>query len=89
LGQVEFTVEQTLKAGGAVAEMDADNAVVDLAATPEPLSGGADGMRAALRRSRFVNAADGFLMSMLAGDQPLTVVPHTRFIPLDRFHESL
>jgi hypothetical protein len=69
--------------------MHADDAIVDLAPTTEPLACGADCMRAALRRSRFVNAADGFLMSMLVGNQPLTVVPHTAFIPLDRFHESL
>jgi len=69
--------------------MHTHDAVVDLAATTEPLSCGTGGMRAALRRSRFVNAADGFLMSMLAGDQSLTPVPHLEFIPLDRFHESL
>jgi len=69
--------------------MHAHNAVVDLAATPQPLAPGADRMDAALRRSRFVNAADGFLMGMLLGDQLLTVVPHPEFIPLDRFHESL
>jgi hypothetical protein len=69
--------------------MHADNAIVDLAATTQPLSRGADGMRAALGRSRFINAADGLLVSVLAGDQPLTVVPHTGFIPLDRFHETL
>ena len=69
--------------------MHTDDTVVDLAATTEPLARGADGMRAALSRCRVVNAADGFLMRMLAGDQPLTVVPHTGFIPLDRFHESL
>jgi hypothetical protein len=69
--------------------MHADDAVVDLAATPQPLARGADRMRAALDRSRLVDAADGFLMSMLVSNQPLTVIPHTRFIPLDRFHESL
>jgi hypothetical protein len=69
--------------------MHADDAVVDLAATPQPLPRGADRMGAALGRSRFVNTADGFLMGMLLGDQLLTVVPHPEFIPLDRFHESL
>jgi hypothetical protein len=69
--------------------MHADNAVVDLAAAAQPLARGADRIRAALRRSGFVKAADGFRMSMLLGDQPLTVVPHPEFIPLDRFHESL
>jgi hypothetical protein len=69
--------------------MHADDAVVDLAATPQPLPRGADRMRAALRRSRFVDAANGFLMGMLLGDQLLTIVPYPEFIPLDRFHESL
>jgi hypothetical protein len=69
--------------------MHADNAVVDLAKTTEPLTRGADGMRAALGRSRFVNAANGLRVSMLASNQPLAVISHTGFIPLDRFHEPL
>ena len=69
--------------------MHADDAQVDLAETTQPLSRGADGMLAALGRSRFVNAADGLRVSVFAGDQPLTVVPHTGLIPLDRFHETL
>jgi hypothetical protein len=69
--------------------MHADHTVVNLATTTQPLSRGTDGMLAALRRSRFVNAADGLFVSMLAGNQPLTVVAHTGFIPLDRFHETL
>lgn len=40
-GQVDFTIQQALKAGCAVAEMHADDAVVDLAATPQPLPRGA------------------------------------------------
>jgi hypothetical protein len=69
--------------------MHADNAVVDLAATTQPLPRGADSMHAGFGRSRFINAADGRPVCVLAGDQPLTVVAHTRFIPLDRFHETL
>ena len=69
--------------------MHADDAVVDLATTTQPLPRRADGMHAALGRSRFVNAANGLLVSMLASNQPLAVVPHTGFIPLDRFHEPL
>jgi len=69
--------------------MHAHDTVFDLAAAPQPLSRSANGMRAALGRSRLVNAADGLLMSMLHRHQPLTVVPHTGFIPLDRFHETL
>ena len=89
MGQIEFTVQQTLKAGSAIAEMHTDDAVVHLAAITQPLPRGADGMHAALGCGRFVNAADGLLVSMLAGDEPLAVVPHTGFIPLDRFHETL
>jgi hypothetical protein len=89
LGQVDFTIEQTLKAGAAVAEMHADDAVVDLATTTQPLPRGADGMHAALGRSRFVKAADGLPMSVFAGNYLLAPVPDARLIPLDRFHESL
>ena len=69
--------------------MHADDTVVDLAATTQPLPRGAGRMRAALGRSGFVNAADGLLVSVLAGNQLLAIVPHTVFIPLDRFHETL
>lgn len=69
--------------------MYADNAVVNLAAATQPLPRGTDGMHAALDRSRFVQAADGFLVSVLAGDQLLAFVTHSTFIPLDRFHEAL
>jgi hypothetical protein len=69
--------------------MHADHAVVDLAATPQPLPRGAGGMRTALGRCGFVNAADGLPVSVLVSDQPLAVIPHAGFIPLDRFHETL
>jgi hypothetical protein len=69
--------------------MHADDAVIDLAATTQPLSRGTDGMHAALGRSRFVNAADSFHMSVFAGNYLLASVPHAHLIPLDRFHETL
>ena len=69
--------------------MHTDNAVVDLAATTQPLPRGADGMHAALGRSRFVKAADGLLVSVIAGDQPLALVAQAGLIPLDRFQETL
>ncbi len=69
--------------------MHADDAVVYLAATTQPLPRGADGMHAALGRSGFVQAADGLRVSVLAGDQLLAFVPHIGFFPLDRFHETL
>jgi hypothetical protein len=69
--------------------MHADDAIVNLAATTQPLPRGADGMVAALGRSRFVQAADGLLVGMLAGDQALAVVAHPGLMPLDRFDETL
>jgi len=69
--------------------MHADDAVVDLAATTQPLPRGADGMHAALGRSRFVDAANRLRMTLFAGNQPLAVVAHAGLIPLDRFRETL
>jgi hypothetical protein len=69
--------------------MHADDAVVDLAATPEPLAGGTDRMLAALGSPGFVNAADRFRVSVIASDEPLAFVTQEGFIPLDRFHEAL
>ena len=69
--------------------MHADDAVVDLAETTQPLARGADRRRAALGRSGFVKAADGLLVSVFAGNEPLALVAHAAFIPLDRFHETL
>jgi hypothetical protein len=69
--------------------MHADDAVVDLAATTQPLPSGADGVHAALGRAGFVKATDGLLVSVFAGDQPLALVARAGFIPLDRFHETL
>jgi hypothetical protein len=89
LGQVEFAVQQTLKAGGAVAEMHADDAVVNLAATAQPLPSNAGGSATALGSSGFVEAADGLGMGVRAGHQLLAVVTHAGLIPLDRFDETL
>jgi hypothetical protein len=69
--------------------MHADDAVVDLAATTQPLPRGTDRMHAALGRPGFVKAADGLLVSVFASDHALALVPHADFIPLDRFHETL
>jgi hypothetical protein len=69
--------------------MHADDAVVNLAATSQPLPGGAHGMAAALGSSRFIQAADRFGMSVLLSYQTLAVVAHTHLVPLDRFHETL
>jgi hypothetical protein len=69
--------------------MHADDAVVDFAATTQPLPSGADGLVTALGRAGFVEAADGLRVRVLAGNQLLAVVAHAGLIPLDRFHETL
>jgi hypothetical protein len=88
-GQVDFTVEQALKARGAVAHMDADDAIVHLAEAAEPLPPRPDRMRAALGGARFIDAADGLDMGVVTGHQLLTAVADVIFIPLDRFQETL
>jgi hypothetical protein len=69
--------------------MHADDAVVNLAATAEPLPPGPDRFDAALGRSRFIDAADGLGVGVLARDQLLALVAEARSIPLDRFQQTL
>lgn len=69
--------------------MHADDAVVNLAATAEPLPPDADGMVAALGRSRFIDATDRLGMGVFVGNQLLTAVADARSIPLDRFQQTL
>jgi hypothetical protein len=69
--------------------MYADDTVVHFAATAQPLPPGAGGMHAALGGTGFVNAADGLLMCLFAGDQSLAFVAYANLIPLDRFQETL
>jgi hypothetical protein len=63
--------------------MHADDTVVDLAATAQPLPRGADRLVAALGRPRFINAADRLGVSVFTGDQLLAPVADGAFIPLD------
>jgi hypothetical protein len=69
--------------------MDADNAVVHLAATAEPLPPSPDRLLAALGRSRFIDAADRLSVGVFAGHQALALIADATFIPLDRFQETL
>lgn len=69
--------------------MHADDAVVNLAATAEPLPPGADRLVAALGRSRFINAADRLGVGVFARNQLLALVADAASIPLDRFQETL
>ena len=83
LGQVDFTVEQALEAGDAIAEMHTDDAVINLAATAQPLPCDANGLVAALGRARFIDAADCFRMVVFACHHLLTLVANGLLIPLD------
>ena len=58
--------------------MHADDAIIDLATTPQPLPRDADRLCAALGRSLVVEAADRLSMRVLAGDQLLARVAHAR-----------
>jgi hypothetical protein len=69
--------------------MHADDAVVNLAATAQPLPSGTGGLVPALGRCGFVEAADGLWMGVRAGHKLLAVVAHAGLIPLDRFDETL
>jgi hypothetical protein len=69
--------------------MDADDAVVHLALTAEPLPPGTDRGGAALGRARFIDAADGLGVGMFAGHQLLALVAEGLLIPLDRFQQTL
>lgn len=63
--------------------MYTDDAVIDLAATAQPLPRGADGLVAALGRSRFIDATDGFRVAVVACHQLLTLVANGLLVPLD------
>ena len=63
--------------------MHTDDAVIDFAATAQPLPRGADRLITALGRSRFVDAADRLGMAMIACHQLLALVANARAIPLD------
>jgi hypothetical protein len=69
--------------------MHADDAVVHLAATAEPLPTNADRFDAALGCSRFIDAADRLSVGMFACNQLLALVADAAFIPLDRLEETL
>jgi hypothetical protein len=63
--------------------MHADDAVIDFAATAQPLPRGADGLIAALGRSRFIDATDRLDVAMVACHQLLTLIANAGAIPLD------
>jgi hypothetical protein len=63
--------------------MYAHDAVIDFAAAAQPLPPSANRVRAAFGGARFIDAANGLGMSVLACHEPLTAVAQRRAIPLD------
>jgi hypothetical protein len=63
--------------------MYTDDAILDFAATAQPLPRDADGLVAALGRSRFIDAADCFRVAVFACHQLLTLVANGLLVPLD------
>jgi hypothetical protein len=63
--------------------MHTDNAVLDFAATAQPLPRGANSLIATLGRSRFIDAADRFCVLVVARHQLLALVANGLLIPLD------
>jgi len=87
--QIHRAVQQHLKAGHRVAEMNGHHAIVDLAPVAVPLPGNSHGRFAALGRARLIHATDGLDVGMLSGDDLLAAIPKFLFIPLDRFEKAL
>jgi hypothetical protein len=69
--------------------MDSHHAVVQLPAVAIVLSTHADRVVAALADPRFIDAADGFRVGMIACHNLLTTISQSLFIPLDRFEKTL
>jgi hypothetical protein len=63
--------------------MHADDAVIDFAATAQPLPCGTYGLVTALGRSRFIDATNRLHVAMVACHQLLAPVTDAGAIPLD------
>ena len=63
--------------------MHADDAVIDFAATAQPLPCGANGLVPALGCSRFIDATDRLDVTMVVSHHLLALVADARAIPLD------
>jgi hypothetical protein len=87
--QIDGTIEQHLKAGCRVAEMNADHTIVDLATVAVVLPTDTHGMPTAFGRAGLVHAADRFGMGMVLRDDLLAAVSELLFIPLDRLEKTL
>ena len=87
--QVQLAIEQYLKTGRRVAEVNSHHAIVDFAAIAVILPADAHRVVAALGRARLVHTADGFRVRMIVDDDLLAAIAEFLFIPLDGFEESL
>lgn len=83
LGQVQRAIEQHLKTGNRVAEMDAHHTIIDLPPIAVVLPADAHRLPAAFGRARFVHATDRFAVRMVCGNNLLAVISQFFFIPLD------
>jgi hypothetical protein len=63
--------------------MHADDAIIDFAATAQPLPCGANGLITALGRSRFIDTTNRLDVAMVACHQLLAMVANAGAIPLD------
>lgn len=69
--------------------MDAHDTVVDFALVAVILPSSSHGLLAAFANAGLVHTADGVLVRVIGGHDPLAAVPQLFFIPLDRFQEAL
>jgi hypothetical protein len=81
--QVHSAIQQHLKTGGRVAEMDPHHTVVDLTPIAVVLPTDPHRLWTALGRSRLIHAADRLGRRMVPGDDLLAAVSEFFFIPLD------
>lgn len=87
--QVHRAVQQHLKAGRTVAEMNAHNTVVHLPTVAIVLTTGAHRFLAALGRAGLIHATDRLGVRMVLDHDLLASISQLFLIPLDRFEKAL
>jgi hypothetical protein len=65
------------------------DAIIDFPLVAVVLPANTRGLVAALAVSRFVNGSNGLRVSMVSGDDSLTGITETFFVPLDRLQKPL
>ena len=89
LGQVHSAIQEALKTGSRICQVNTDGAVLNLATVAVILSRRANGVVSALASPRFINQADGFSVAMVAGDNLLAAITQQFLIPLDGLQKTL